>query len=173
MQSQIPNQKSPVRYAELAVASNFTFLTGASHPEELVQQAAELGYAAVAITDTNTLAGVVRAHVAAREAGLPLVVGCRLELEAPAGQDAPDSAPDAPAGRRLSVLVYPTDRPAYGRLCQLLTLGKRRAHQGAVPAGVARPDRPRRGPAGRGAAPAGAGRGFRQSPARPARGVRR
>jgi error-prone DNA polymerase len=100
-------------YAELSVTSNFTFLTGASHPEELVRRAAELGYQAIAITDTNTLAGIVRAHTAAREAGIPLVVGCRLALA------------DAPP-----VLVYPMDRPAYARLCRLLTLGKRRAPKG-------------------------------------------
>ncbi len=102
-------------YAELAVTSNFTFLTGASHPEELVARAAELGHAAAAIADANTLAGVVRAHVAAREAGIPLAVGCRLVLSDPPG---------------LAVLVYPTDRAAYGRLCRLLTLGKRRSPKG-------------------------------------------
>jgi error-prone DNA polymerase len=100
-------------YAELSVTSNFTFLTGASHPEELVERAATLGYRALAITDTNTLAGVVRAHVTAKEAGLPLAIGCRLVFS------------DAPP-----VLVYPTDRAAYSRLCNLLTLGKRRAPKG-------------------------------------------
>ena len=100
-------------YAELSVTSNFTFLHGASHPEEMVQRAAELGYRFIALTDTNTLAGIVRAHVASKQCGLPLAVGCRL---APA---------DAPA-----VLVYPTNRPAYARLCRLLTLGKRRAPKG-------------------------------------------
>jgi len=102
-----------VGYAELSVTSNFTFLRGASHPEEFVERAAAFGHRAVAITDTNSLAGVVRAHVAAKNAGLPLVVGCRLAL-----QDAPD------------VLVYPADRSAYARLCNLLTLGKRRAPKG-------------------------------------------
>jgi error-prone DNA polymerase len=104
-----------VPYAELAVTSNFTFLTGASHPEELVARAAELGYAAVAVADTNTLAGIVRAHVAAREHGIGFAVGCRLALADPPG---------------LEVLVYPTDLSAYGRLCELLTLGKRRAAKG-------------------------------------------
>ncbi len=101
-------------YAELHAVSNFTFLTGASHPEELVQTAAELGYRAIAVTDTNTFAGIVRAHVAADEAGIPLVVGCRLVF----------------ASEPASVLVYPTDRAAYGRLCRLLTVGKRRAAKG-------------------------------------------
>ncbi len=100
-------------YAELQVSTNFSFLRGASHAEELVATAAELGHAALAVTDRNTLAGVVRAHVAAKEIGLPLVVGTRLDL-----QD------------ELSVLVLPRDRPAYGRLSRLLTLGKRRAPKG-------------------------------------------
>ena len=100
-------------YAELSVTSNFTFLTGASQPEELVEQAAALGHAAASIADTNTLAGVVRAHVASKQAGIPLCVGCRLVLEG-----------------GLTLIVYPTDRPSYARLCRLLTLGKRRAPKG-------------------------------------------
>jgi len=104
-----------VPYAELSVTSNFSFLCGASHPDELAIRAAELGYQAFAITDTNTLAGIVRAHVAARNAGIALIVGCRLVF-----QDCPG----------LSLRVYPTTRDAYGRLCRLLTLGKRRAPKG-------------------------------------------
>src|SRR5262249_43504139 len=96
-------------YAELQCASNFSFLRGASHPEELVVQAAALGHRALAITDFNSLAGVVRAHVAAKEAGLKFVVGARLTPE------------DA-----FELLVYPTDRAAYGRLARLITLGCRR-----------------------------------------------
>jgi error-prone DNA polymerase len=106
---------SAVRYAELTVTTNYTFLTGASHPEEMVRQAAALGHTAVAIADTNTLAGIVRAHVAARDLGIPIALGCRLALRDPLG---------------LEVLVYPTDRAAYARLCRLLTLGKRRAPKG-------------------------------------------
>jgi error-prone DNA polymerase len=102
------------RYAELHVTSNFTFLQGASHAEELALTAAALGQAALAITDRNTLAGVVRAHLAAKSAGIRLVVGCRLDLR------------DGP-----SLLAYPTDRAAYGRLSRLLTVGKRRAPKGA------------------------------------------
>ncbi len=102
-------------YAELQVTSNFTFLTGASHPDELVRQAAALGHCAIAITDTNTLAGVVRAHVAAKDTGIQLLIGCRLVFTDPA---------------QPSVLVYPTDLAAYGRLCRLLTVGKRRAPKG-------------------------------------------
>jgi len=102
-------------YAELGVTSNFTFLTGASHPDEFVHQAANLGYRAVAVTDHNSLAGIVRAHVAAKETGIPLIVGCRLVLTDPGW---------------LSLLVYPVNRMAYGNLCRLLTVGKRRAPKG-------------------------------------------
>ncbi|MEZ0268432.1 MAG: PHP domain-containing protein, partial [Phycisphaerae bacterium] len=110
---------APVAYAELDVTTNFSFLRGASHPDEMVFRAAELGYRAVAITDRNSLAGVVRAHDAVRQVreqgGVPprLVIGARLTLA-----DGPD------------VLVWPTDRAAYGRLCRLLTTGKRRAEKG-------------------------------------------
>ena len=106
--------RSQASYAELQTTSNFTFLTGASQPEELVRRAAELGYRAIAITDRNSLAGIVRAHVAAKEVGLSLVVGCRIVFV------------DSP----YSLLVYPKDRDGYGRLCRLLTLGKRRAPKG-------------------------------------------
>ena len=107
-------------YAELQVTSNFSFLRGASHPEELVSTAADLGHAAVAIADRNTLAGVVRAHQAARRAGIRLVVGARLDLA------------DAP-----SLLCFPTDRAAYGRLARLLTIGRRRAPKGECHLGLA------------------------------------
>ena len=100
-------------YVELQVTTNFGFLRGASHPEELAETAAALGHSAIAITDRNTLAGVVRAHTAAKQAGIRAIVGCRLDLE-----------------DGLSLLVYPTDRAAYGRLSRLLTLGKRRAPKG-------------------------------------------
>ena len=101
------------RYAELQVTSNFSFLRGASHPQELVATAAALGHDAVAIADRNSLAGVVRAHVAAKATGIKLVVGTRLDLaEGP------------------SFLCFPTDRAAYGRLTRLLTLGMRRAPKG-------------------------------------------
>src|SRR4051812_1615468 len=76
-------------FAELLCTSNFTFLTGASHPDELVQQAASLGYRALAITDTLTLAGIVRAHVAAKESGLQLIVGSRLTFTDPAPAKTP------------------------------------------------------------------------------------
>jgi error-prone DNA polymerase len=100
-------------YAELQTTSNFSFLRGASHPQELAIAAAALGLSAFALTDRNSLAGVVRAHGAAKAAGVRFVVGARLDLR------------DAP-----SLLVYPTDRAAYGRLSRLLTLGRRRAPKG-------------------------------------------
>jgi error-prone DNA polymerase len=100
-------------YTELHCLTNFSFLRGASHPDELVAQAQALGLAGLGITDINSLAGVVRAHVAAKAAGLPLHIGCQLELT------------DGTA-----LLAYPTDRAAYGRLSRLLSLGKRRAPKG-------------------------------------------
>lgn len=102
------------RYAEFSCMSNFSFLRGASHPDELVCQAALLGYEALAVTDINTLSGVVRAHGAARKSGFHFVVGSRLQFS--------DGTPD--------IACYPSDRAAYGRLCKLLTRGKRRALKG-------------------------------------------
>ena len=102
-------------YAELQCATNFSFLRGASHPEELALTAKALGLEALAVTDHNTLAGVVRAHIKAQELGLKFVLGCRLDFA--------DGAP--------SVLCYPESRDAYGRLTRLLTLGQRRAKKGA------------------------------------------
>ncbi len=113
-------------YAELTVTSNFSFLRGASHPEELVLRAAALGHRAAAIADRNSLAGVVRAHVAAKEAGIPLAVGARIVLT-PALARLDDEREEPP----LEVLVFATDRASYGRLARLLTLGKRRAEKGA------------------------------------------
>lgn len=102
-------------YVELDVTTNFSFLRGASYPDEYVCQAAVLGYHRVGITDINSLAGIVRAWEKAREIeGFKLVVGTRLVFT--------DGTPD--------LLVYPTDKQAYGRLCQLLTLGRRRAPKG-------------------------------------------
>ncbi|NCI47014.1 error-prone DNA polymerase [Sediminibacterium soli] len=100
-------------YTELQVTSNFSFLRGASHPHELVEQAAALGYTALAITDRNTLAGIVRAHVAAQKNQIRLIVGCRLDL-----QDGP------------SLLAYPTNRKAYAALCTLLSTGNLRTEKG-------------------------------------------
>lgn len=97
------------RYAELQVTSHFSFLRGASSCDDLFAQAAALGIEALAVVDRNSLAGIVRAHQAAKDTGVRLIVGCRLDLV-----------------DGLSMLVYPTDRAAYSRLCRLLTLGKKR-----------------------------------------------
>ena len=101
-------------YAELAVTTNFSFLRGASHAEELVDCAQQLGLAGLGIADRNSVAGVVRAHTKAKEAGVRIAVGARLVFS--------DGTPD--------ILAYPQDRAAWGRLTRLLTLGKRRAEKG-------------------------------------------
>ena len=100
-------------YTELQITTNFSFLRGGSHPYELIEEAALLGYKEIAITDQNTLAGVVRAHVAAKKAGIRLIIGCRLELL------------DGPP-----LLAYPTDKEAYAGLSQLLSTGNQRAEKG-------------------------------------------
>src|SRR5580704_521437 len=101
-------------YAELAVTTNFSFLRGASRPEELVACAKRLGLAGIGVADRNSVAGVVRAHMAANEKGLRLAIGARLVFA--------DGTPD--------ILAYPRDRAAWGRLTRLLSLGKRRAEKG-------------------------------------------
>lgn len=100
-------------YTELQVTTNFSFLRGASHPEEMVEQALQLGYEQIAITDRNTLAGIVRAHSAAKGKNIRVIVGCRLDLL------------DGP-----SLLAYPINKEGYAGLCNLLTLGNRRAQKG-------------------------------------------
>ncbi len=114
-------------YVELQVSSNFSFLHGASHPEELVTQANSLGYSAIAITDRHTLAGMVRAHVAAKEQGISLIIGTRIDpsTNSTAGTTTPDVTSTLPP-----LLLYPTNRSAYGRLSKLLTRGKTRAPKG-------------------------------------------
>ena len=106
------------RPIELQVTTNFSFLQGGSHPHELAAQAAAMGYEAIGVTDRNTLAGIVRAFDGCKQAteqisAIRLIVGCRLDLE------------DAP-----SLLCYPENRAAYGRLCALLTKGKMRTEKG-------------------------------------------
>ena len=100
-------------YAELHALSNFSFLRGASHPEELVRQAAEQGYQAIALTDECSVAGVVRAHMAAREAGIKLLIGAEFRLL---------------EGHRLVLLAQ--DRAGYGELCTLITRARRAAPKG-------------------------------------------
>jgi error-prone DNA polymerase len=106
--------KNEMQYAELHCKTNFSFLEGASHAEELVQQAAALEYEALAITDRNSLAGVVRAHIAAKDVtDLQLIIGAEI------------TPTDAPP-----VVLWATDRASYGRLCRLITRGRQRAPKG-------------------------------------------
>jgi error-prone DNA polymerase len=100
-------------YTELQITSNFSFLRGASHPEELVEQAASLGYKAIAITDRNSFAGIVRAYAAAKKKNIRIIPACRLDLL------------DGP-----SLLAYPTSLAAYAQLCSLLTVGNLRTEKG-------------------------------------------
>src|SRR5688572_32556046 len=108
-------------FHELAVTTNFSFLRGASKPEELVVQAKEIGLAGIAVADRNSFAGVVRGFAMARQLQYPYKIGCRLVFN--------DGTPD--------IFAWPTDRAAYGRLCRLLTLGKRRAEKGDCWIGLA------------------------------------
>ena len=102
-----------LEYAELHCLSNFTFLRGASHPEELVKRAQELGYRALALTDECSLAGVVRAHVAAQEHHLPLIIGSEFTLA---------------NGPKLVLLA--TSRYGYRSLTRLVTQARSTAPKG-------------------------------------------
>ncbi len=106
-------------YAELHCLSNFSFLQGASHPEELVQRASALGYSALAITDECSLAGVVRAHAEAQRLGFPLIIGSEIRLRLPSGE------PHA----RLVLLAQ--SRRGYGNLSRWITVARRRADKGS------------------------------------------
>ena len=106
-------------YAELHCLSNFSFLRGASHPEELVERAQALGYTALAVTDECSFSGVVRAHVAAKNAGLPLVIGTEVTLV-----------------DGLKLVLLATDRASYGNLSQLITRGRRNAVKGSYALGA-------------------------------------
>jgi error-prone DNA polymerase len=107
------DREAPPDYAELHCCSNFSFLRGASHPEELVAQAQALGYTALAVTDECSLAGVVRAHLAARDLGIQLIIGSEFQLD---------------DGPRLVLLA--TDRHSYGNLSELITRARRAAEKG-------------------------------------------
>ena len=100
-------------YAELQVTTNYSFLRGASHPEELFAQAEAYGISALGIVDHNSVAGIVRCWQAAKTTKIRVVAGCRLTLR-----------------DGTVLLAYPTDRPAWSRLCRLLTEGKRRTGKG-------------------------------------------
>src|SRR5690242_20607097 len=99
-------------YAELHCLSNFSFLRGASHPEELVQRSHALGYGALALTDECSFAGAARAHLAAKECGIKLILGTELTVE----------------GHKLVLLA--TDRGSYGAISSLITTGRRRGKKG-------------------------------------------
>src|SRR3954454_10293892 len=102
-----------MNYTESQITTNFSFLRGASHPEELIEQAAIYGYREIAITDRNTLAGIVRAYAAAKAKGIRIITGCRLDLL-----------------DGISLLAYPTNKEAYEQLCALLTRGNMRTEKG-------------------------------------------
>ncbi len=106
-------QRRSDRYAELHCISNFSFLRGASHPEELVKQAYLLGYQAIAITDECSMAGVVKAHVMAKECGIQLIVGAEFHFREP-----------------VHLVLYAPNRIAYGQICHLITIARRRANKG-------------------------------------------
>ncbi|MFE8069563.1 error-prone DNA polymerase [Marinobacteraceae bacterium S3BR75-40.1] len=108
----LPEQQVP--YAELHCLSNFSFLRGASHPEELVERAQELGYRALALTDECSVAGVVRAYRVARERTIKLIIGSQFQLENLPG----------------TLILLVTDRRSYAQLCRLITLARRRAEKG-------------------------------------------
>ncbi len=100
-------------YAELHTLSNFSFLRGASSPEELVEQAKRLNYRALALTDECSVAGVVHAHLAAKRLGLPLIIGTELTCI-----------------DELKIVVLATDRASYGAMCRLITRGRRAGVKG-------------------------------------------
>ena len=117
-------------YAELYCLSNFTFLHGASHAEELVARAVQLGYSALAITDECSLAGVVRAHAEAKKAALPLIIGAHFHLHHDDGSAA------------LSLILLASNRNGYGNLAELITLARTRTAKGTyllTPADLASP----------------------------------
>ena len=128
---------APTPYAELDAMSNFSFLEGGSHPGELVEQAKALGLSAIGVADRNTLAGVVRAHAAAKLHRMRVLIGCRLTFLGGA-----------------ELIVYPRDRAAYGRLCRLLSIGKSGVVNapGSSPVGGGGPRRGGGGPAGKASA---------------------
>lgn len=125
MPIRVPSARPPLPpYVELRVASNFSFLRGASHPEELVKQAAALGYRQMALTDHDGLYGVVRAHAAGQKVGLEIIPGAEVHLSSAEGLGA------RAALTRPALILLPTTRAAYGRLSRLLSLGRLRVGKG-------------------------------------------
>src|SRR5690349_14860160 len=124
-------------YAELHCLTNFSFLRGASHPEELVERAVQLRYSALAITDECSVAGVVRAHAAAKQLGLKIIVGAQFAFHAPSDAKRSKRGPaarcthDSSQGEApLRCILLATDRTGYGNLCELITRGRRQAKKG-------------------------------------------
>ena len=124
---------SPVlpAYAELQCVSNFSFLYGASHPEQLVARAAALGYQALALTDECSVAGVVRAHSEAKRQGIQLIIGSQFRLQNSDGSGA------------FTLIALACNREGYGNLCELITLARTRTEKGSyrlLPADFTDPD---------------------------------
>ncbi|UUX94013.1 error-prone DNA polymerase [Aquabacterium sp. J223] len=115
---------TPLAYAELHCRSSYSFLTGASQPDELVARAHQLGYHALALTDECSLAGVVRAHMAAKEVGLHLVIGAEMRLTLPSGEAGASPQPD------MRLVALAMDRRGYGNLSYWITVARRRAPKG-------------------------------------------
>ena len=131
------------KYVELDAKTNFSFLQGASHPEELVERAAELGYRMIGIADRHSLAGIVRAHVAAKKRGMHILVGASVRLrkiqedtEVGSPGKPPRSSLLLPPEQPLTLIFYPHNRRAYARLSTLLSIGKLRAPKGECFLGV-------------------------------------
>jgi len=110
-------------YAELHCITNYSFLRGASHADELVKQASALAYAAIAITDECSMAGIVKAHVAAKEYGIKLIVGSEFHLDATFGNTLDNKS-------TLHLILLAPNRIAYGQICHLITQGRRNANKG-------------------------------------------
>jgi error-prone DNA polymerase len=131
MAATIPQKQALPAYAELQCTSNFTFLRGASHPEEMVARAAKLGYSALAITDECTLAGVVRAHVEAKKQGIHLIIGSQVQLTPADGREP------------FSLILLAMNREGYGNLSELITIARTRTTKGTyllTPADLADPN---------------------------------
>jgi len=129
------------RYAELHCRTNFSFLSGASHPEELVERAQDLGYSALAITDECSVAGVVRAHAEAKERSLPLIIGSEFQLtlaqtekekkmQAVPKKGEPTTPPTAPPTPHARLVMLAQTRRGYGNLSHWITVARRRAPKG-------------------------------------------
>ena len=121
-----------IRYAELHTVSNYSFLCGASHPEELVQRAHELGYSAIALTDECTYAGLVKAHMTAKEYGIKLIVGAEFSVNVTFKAGANAGVNEAYQSVKLILLA--TNRPTYGQIAALISKLRRRSEKGTYSA---------------------------------------